>query len=272
VFAAGDTDLARRMMREHVHGIGTRFLRHTPDRLLPQSLAFHPDTFAQPDRALAELAGVIGQLVFPHQTSEWTAYPQPVPTASDAMRLKDRIVSGVLERTRPATVLDIGTNRGLHAGMAVATGAQVLAADIDEACLDDVHRRATQEGAPLHAVYLDVVWPLGNGGPFGTMADAHARMRCEEVLCMALIHHVCVRQQFSPAAFIDGVVAFTAAGLVLEFVPGDDVHVAQWPHLPPAGYAVDAVHDALLARFARVQRVPSDPAPRVIFVCEGRRS
>lgn len=270
LFAEGDTEQARRLTREHVRGVGTWFLENRREVLLRPDAIGRGD-FSDPARALEELERQIEELAFPHQGSEWTAYPQPLPTSPESLRLKDRIVADYLARATPATVLDLGTNRGLHAGMAVARGADVLAADIDEGCLDDVHRRALQARASLHAVYLDLVWPQGSGGAFGTMPSAQERLRCDAVLCMAVMHHVCVRQQFSPEAFIDGVTAFSGRDLVLEFVPHDDVHVAQWPQRPPAGYAADAVQASLLARFRRVVRVASEPEPRIVFICEGRR-
>lgn len=272
LFAQGDTALARRVMREHVMGVGTWLIGHRPAALLAQPDALATMTWAEPARALDALVDHIAALSFPHQHSEWTAYPQPTSGDATQLRLKDRIVAETLARVRPATLLDIGTNRGLHAFMATAHGANVLAGDIDEACVDDVHRHATGTGAALHAIHLDVVWPLGSGGTFGGMAAATERLRCDAVLCMALIHHVCVKQQFAPEAFIDGVAAFTRDALVLEFVPAEDVHVRLWPQAPPAGYTTDRVQSVLQQRFAHVERVMSEPDPRCLFLCEGRRA
>jgi hypothetical protein len=147
----------------------------------------------------------------------------------------------------------------------------VIAADIDETCLDHVYANARSLGMPVQAVYLDIVWPLGSGGAFNTMRAAPDRLRCDLVLALALAHHVCVRRRFDPDAFVGAVASYSASAAVLEFVPEEDWHVQQWGLPPLAGYTADAFARACGRRFERVQRIASDPAPREYFVCEGRR-
>ena len=113
--------------------------------------------------------------------------------------------------------------------------------------------------------------PAGAGGAFQTIAPATHRLRCDLVLALALVHHVCLRWQFPPAAFARGVAAFTRHAAIIEFVPADDLHVAQWGATIPPDYSLDGMHDALARLFHRVERIASAPLPRHIFVCEGKR-
>lgn len=270
LFKAGRTALARALMREHVIGVGNWLIDHDPAALGLGTLSERLPGPHAPEATFGALRQLIEDLSFPVEAGEWTAYPQPVSCSGDSLRTKDRLVEALLSVRQSASVMDLGTNHGLHAFMSETRGALVLACDIDEACLNDVYVRARQANARILPLYVDVVWPLGTGGAFATIASAHDRLRCDLVLALALVHHVCMRQRFDPDAFVAGLAAFAHHAAIVEFVPADDWHVAQWGLVPPAGYSIDEFHTSLARRFDRVVRVPSDPSPRVFFVCEGK--
>ena len=79
-----------------------------------------------------------------------------------------------------------------------------------------------------------------------------------------------MRWQFPTSSFARGVAAFTRDAAIVEFIPDDDAHVAQWQLPRPPGYTAEGMQAALEALFARVTRLPSEPAPRCLFVCEGK--
>jgi hypothetical protein len=272
VFARGQGGLARAMLREHLAGVGLWLIDHAPEALLPDSPGAARLQGRDPLETFAGLTEIVQGLVFPHASSEWTGYAQPANTAApDELRTKDRLVGSLLERLPFGTAIDLGANRGLHAWMCAAKGASVLACDIDETCLDDMFLRASRNRDAVLPLYLDVVLPGGATGAFGTIPPASERLRCDLVLALALVHHVCFRWQFTPEAFASGVAAFTRRAAIIEFIPADDWHVAQWGLPTPPGYSLAGMHDALGRVFDRVECIPSEPPPRHMFVCEGKR-
>lgn len=271
-FAGGETGLARALLREHLVGAGLWLIEHAPERLLPKDLTLMPQAPHEAQDTFARLHDLVSGLAFRHTPTEWTSYEQPKSTgAPGEEREKDRIVRTLLDRLAFSSAIDLGASRGLHASMCAAKGASVLACDIDETCLDDMFLRSERKGGQILPLYLDVVLPAGTGGAFQTIAAAPDRLRCDVVLALALVHHICLRWQFPPAAFTKGVAAFTRRAAIVEFVPADDWHVAQWGVPTPPGYSIDGMHDALARLFHRVERIPSEPAPRQIFMCEGKR-
>jgi len=271
LFADGRIGLARSLTREQVRGVGNWLIDHDITRLLdPEAVAFPPEPYS-PAVTFEALRRQVEDLSFPVEQGEWTSYAQPAGEGASPLRVKDAQVQAILDRLEFSTALDLGTNRGLHAFMCEARGASVLACDIDEACLNDVFTRAHARRARLTPLYLDVVWPQGSGGAFGTIQSAHDRLRCDLVLALALVHHVSLRQRFDPDALIAGIAGFSRKCALIEFIPRDDWHVAQWNAPPLSGYSLEGFHTALSRHFSRVTVVPSDPLPRQFFVCEGKR-
>ena len=271
LFAAGKAGLARALLREQVVGAGNWLFDHERNVLLgerrvrPGGDVFTPGAFER-------LAREVDDLRFPHPGGEWSTYAQPeAQSARTEWREKDRIVASVLDRLNFSTAIDLGANRGLHAFMCADRRASVLAADVDEICLDTLFRQSRSRTADVLPVYADLVWPIGSGGAFGTIPSAHDRLRCDLVLALALVHHICVRRRFDPDAFVAAVAAFTRGAALVEFIPVEDWHVQQWGLPPLAGYELELFHRSLARRFRRVTPLPSDPAPRVMFLCEDRR-
>lgn len=272
IFARGQTDLARALLREHLVGVGLWLIDHAPEKLLADDVGVMEQWPHDARDSFARLHDLLSSLAFPHTPSEWTCYAQPGSSgAPTELREKDRLVERLLDRLDFKSAIDLGANRGLHASMCAAKGASVLACDVDETCLDDMFLRAAQKGDPVLPLYVDVVLPAGAGGVFQTIAPATHRLKCDLVLALALVHHVCLRWQFPAAAFARAVAAFTRHAAIIEFVPADDWHVTQWGVTIPPGYSLEGMHDELARLFHRVDCIASDPSPRRIFVCEGRR-
>lgn len=269
LFGAGKAGLARALLREQAVGTGLWLFDHDAAALLHDYPPVPTDR-ATPRANLEQLGALVSSVAFAHPAGEWTTYGQPV--SSDGLRVKDRLVRSMLDQLPAGTVLDLGTNRGLHAFMAARTSRAVLAADIDESCLDHIYLRARHTGESVQPVYLDLVWPLGSSGAFDTYPSATERLRSDTVLALALSHHVCVRQRFDPAAFVAAVASYAKHTAAIEFVPEDDWHVRQWGLPPLAGYTPDGFEHACRSHFTDVTRVASEPSPREVFVCRGRRT
>jgi hypothetical protein len=270
LFAEGRSGLARSLCREHARGVGNWLIDHDITHLVSHpAVAFPPEPF-DPQTTFETLRRTVEELTFTAESGEWTGYAQPTSGGDEVLREKDVRIREILDRLEFSTAIDLGANRGLHAFMCAARGAAVLACDIDETSLNDAYERARKRHAQVTPLYLDLVWPQGSGGAFGTVRSAHDRLRAELVLALAIVHHISLRQRFDPEALLAGICGFTSKSAIIEFIPTDDWHVAQWnvPSLP--GYSIEGFHEALASKFASVTIVPSDPAPRQLFICEGK--
>ncbi|QJR16489.1 hypothetical protein DSM104440_03324 [Usitatibacter palustris] len=274
LFSRGRHRLARTMLREHSMGAGNELidlpaLRRWPRA--PATLSAVNDPFEQ---VVDRLADYVEQLRLPDVPGEWEKYPQPAFEGlrdMSRLRLKDRLVHQVLENDPGKTLLDIGTNGGLHALIGVALGKTALACDIEETCLNRLYLGAAHAQANVLPLYHDFLWPIGESGLFNAIPGAMSRLRCDTVLAMAITHHIALRYHVSLESIADNLHRMCRRRLIVEFVPAQDVHVATWSERFPDWYRLEVFVAALSKRFADVTVLPSDPAPRVVLVCEGAR-
>ena len=151
LFADGKTGLARNLMQELAHGAGTWLLRNCAERLvdLPQFDSLNITT-------LERLYDQIVSMKFPSDGGSWNEYM----TLSDDWREKDHQFAKQLDCIDFASVTDIGANRGIHAAICAKRGAEVLACDIEEACLNSLFDASAEQNLSLTPIFLDIVRPL----------------------------------------------------------------------------------------------------------------
>jgi len=182
---------------------------------------------------------------------------------------KHRAVHQLLRQYRPATVLDIGANRGWYAMLAATNGSQVAAYDNDEVCVNQLFTDARAAGLavqPLVMSYLNPA-PRHGIGPGVTLAAAE-RLQSDLVLGLALVHHMVFKMHLNFDQIAAGLAAYTKRTLVVEFPPKDDIHVSQWMSPRYAWYEVEHFTAALRRHFRTINTVPSHPTPRILLVCE----
>jgi hypothetical protein len=275
-FTLGRHRIARAMLREHFVGVGNEVMEFPAVRRLPSV----PGRIAENagnrplDRVLDELAAHVASMELPEVNGEWAAYPQPTfdgLSALHRLRLKDRIVHDVLAHDEGSSVLDIGTNNGLHAEIAAAHGKRVIACDVEESCLNRLFLRVEGTGADVLPLYHDFLWPIGDSGLLNAIPSSVDRLRCDTVLAMALTHHLALRQGVSLEAIARGIHGLARRRAVVEFVPFEDEHVTRWSLERPPGYSVEGFIAAMRPYFESFAVVPSEPAPRVVIVFDGAR-
>lgn len=272
-FASGRPRIARAMLREHFYGVGNELVALPEFAACPEAL----HAIAAPDAALPlvdrleALLGYVAGLALETLRGEWADYAQPAfdaLTDLSSLREKDRLVYQLLKDDPGQTLLDIGTNRGLHAEMAAALGKRVIACDIEESCLNALFQRVRRSGADILPLYHDVLWPLGTSGLFNGIPGAEQRLRCDTVLVMAVTHHLAFKQHVSFEAMARGIAALTRRRAIVEFVPAEDEHVALWSPERLPWYRLDHFIQAMLGHFHDYRILPSAPAPRVVVVLD----
>jgi SAM-dependent methyltransferase len=204
---------------------------------------------------------------------------------------KQHGVHRALTTIRPASVLDLGSNTGWFSMLAAKLGSKVVAVDLDEASIDRLFADARREQADILPLVANLVRPLpemrakvfagepslsliGDGAPVVSAPDA--RLRCEMVMALAIVHHLALGQShpFDEIANILGRLA--TKYLCVEFVDLNDPMITSDPGFFPAysasresfsWYSKENFVTALGFQFDRIEEIPSHPETRTLLLC-----
>jgi hypothetical protein len=182
---------------------------------------------------------------------------------------KHHAVDALLTECAPATVLDVGSNSGWFAQLASRKGAQVVAFDSDEGCVDELYRAARSDRQPILPLVMSFANPTpGYGVNNGFSSAATERFQCDLVLALAITHHLVFRVGLRFDQMAAGLAALTRRTLAVEFVPRDDEYVRRWDSARHDWYEQQNFIASLSRYFSRITVRPSHPAPRTLIVCE----
>jgi hypothetical protein len=207
------------------------------------------------------------------RTPDWDYYRDlfafPSFTDTSEWSPKQHGVANALDMTTPASIIDIGSNRGWYAQLAASRGATVIALDRDDNLVSLLYRDAKQNGFPLQALVMDIVWPTPTQGLLGMWTCAVDRLKCDMVMALALIHHLVHFEGMRFEQVVDGLSRFTTRWLLIEFVPYEDPNLDGWPGLSRQGwYTLDNFLTALKEGYNVVWVTASDPPQRTLILAE----
>lgn len=276
LFSLGQAHLARAMLREHQVGVGNFIIDLPMTRRVPEEpfLIFQKYSPAPSAQAFEDLMEYVARLALPRVEGEWIAYEQPRFNGLadlENIREKDRIVQRLVSSDPCSTVLDMGCNHGLHSEICAELGKRVVAADIEETCINELFVRTKQSKRSILPLYVDMLWPIGDSGFMNTIASAHHRLACDTCLAMALVHHLAFKHFASFESIARSISRFTWHRAIVEFVPREDWHVAQWAPERLPWYSAENFIAAMLEYFTHYTIIPSEPAPRQIMMFEGKK-
>jgi hypothetical protein len=123
---------------------------------------------------------------------------------------------------------------------------------------------------PVAFLLNDLVAPVeASGLSHNPFLPFHQRIASDGVLCLALIHHLCLGHYRLSFAHFAGILArVTRRYLLLEFVPPDDPHLldnyADSPRL--GGYSAGAARESLAKYFRFEKSTPSFPEGRELWL------
>jgi SAM-dependent methyltransferase len=281
LMAAGQAPLARTMFLDVANRPAAR-------TIVPMVLSRAPSvallTFIVYDRMLrktawradkaffARLRRAIEAIPVKAAVTEWTGYEGVdklyTHEAPDQWNAKIRNVHKLLAQLEPATALDIGCNRGWFSELAAKQGAQVVAGDVDEPSLNAVYQHARASRTSVLPVILDLCATTPAHGVAQAYPAMHERLRAEFVLNLAVTHHLVFKRSMDFDAIARQLAGFTKKWLLVEFVPGGDVHVKPWLTEQHGWYTQENFSAALRRHFARIEVFESTPAPRILLLCE----
>lgn len=156
----------------------------------------------------------------------WRDYYEGSSYSADALDQKRGIVSGYLDRVRPAVAWDLGGNVGLFSRVASEKGILTISFDVDPECVEQNYLESVRKGeSHILPLLLDLTNPSpGIGWQHEERMSLMDRGPADAVLCLALIHHLAISNNLpldKVAEFLNG----TGKSLIIEFVPKSDQQV-----------------------------------------------
>jgi SAM-dependent methyltransferase len=202
----------------------------------------------------------------------WTTYVDTHTYDDEGVKAKEAFVREVLADHRPGVVLDLGTNTGQYARLARATGARVVAVDVSPACVDAVYRQAAGD-KDLSPLVADLTRPTpAIGWRLLERRGLLDRLGVDDVLALALIHHLRITGGIPLAEVVDLLTSLAPAG-VIEWIGRDDPMVKRLLALRPDVYDdyTEEAFERLLSARGRITRSVAVPgAPRALYAFERR--
>lgn len=204
---------------------------------------------------------------------------------------KQRTVRNIILNDKPKSVLDIGCNTGWFSILAAKLGCQVVATDVDEACVDILYQNAARENLAILPLVIDIMnltddkFPLNFSnqpslssfqGEYPIVKSTKSRLKCEMVLFLALIHHLCLGKGLFFSQIIQLLNSLTDKYLVIEYVSIEDELIRVNPTFFPEyskspekfnWYSLDNLVNELKKNFVRLDIKDSESKYRKIIIC-----
>jgi 2-polyprenyl-3-methyl-5-hydroxy-6-metoxy-1,4-benzoquinol methylase len=183
-------------------------------------------------KRLARLRKQINHAAGGENASEWSKYNQSASHYQPAdVEAKQAFVRGVLERLKPATVLDIGANTGTYSLMAAEAGAKVVALDSDTAALEVLFSSAMKQEKQVTALVANIARPTPAAGWRNreqlSLLDRLSG-KFDLVLMLAVIHHLILCEQAPLSHIAELAAELTKRWLLVEWVPPSDPMYQEW--------------------------------------------
>lgn len=182
---------------------------------------------------------------------------------------KQRIVSQILERINPRSVLDIACNRGWFSMLAASKGCEVVAFDNDEHCISQLYLDAKKQNMKILPLVMDVLNPTpAFGWNAHQFPSAIERFRCEIVFAFALVHHLVFKQWQNFDRISETLSAFSKKWVLVEFpLPEDDKVKEMWTDRCN-WYNIENFIKSIKVNFDVEEIFDSYPVTRKLILCQ----
>ena len=204
--------------------------------------------------------------------TEWTDYyiddfPAFVPSGD--WGFKRNTVYEVLTRLRPESVIDIGSNRGWYSQLAASLGASVVSLELVESSVDLLFQDALLKGYSILPLVMSIKSPSAGYGLCNRwLLPASERLNGDLVLCLALTHHLALREHLNFQQIAAALRQFCKRWLLVEFVPREDHWCREmWSDSFPE-YTSENFARGLGTQFRSVEMLGAAPDSRQLFLCE----
>lgn len=223
-----------------------------------------------PASIVQRLRRSVEDLSYPKSATKWGNYykePEPVDLKNYS-NLKQENVRKTIDKLKPRTILDAACNQGWFARLGSIHGARVIGFDLDEVAVNKAFDVCHDTGANVQPLVMDFANPspalgiLNQGFP-----NAIQRFRSEMVLALAIVHHLVFSANLRFEQIVFTLEAMTEKWLLIEFIPGEDIHVSKWKKPIPEWYNLENFKKVLGSSFESIEILESEPSPRVFLLC-----
>jgi 2-polyprenyl-3-methyl-5-hydroxy-6-metoxy-1,4-benzoquinol methylase len=157
--------------------------------------------------------------------SVWSDYMATHSYSEPAFAAKEQFVDTLLREFQPARVLDVGANTGHFSALAARTGAEVVALDIDPACVGTIWRQARAGKLNILPLTVDLSRPSPAVGWWNSECPSfldRAIGAFDGVLMLAVIHHLLVTERIPLEEILRLASELTTSLLIVEFIAPED--------------------------------------------------
>jgi len=187
----------------------------------------------------------------------------------DSLLHKEKVLTEILDKCRPGSLLDMGGNTGRFSVLAAKRGISVIATDKYENCVNQIYRAAKNEGLNITPLVMDFINPTPSFGWCSKQfPSATSRIKCDMVLGLALIHHLVFKQWQDLPRIMETFAAFSNKWAVVEFIPVDDEFIRSCWEDRFSFYTLDNLVNAAKVYFADISIHESSPQGRKLLLCE----
>ena len=176
------------------------------------------------DAQLASLQRLVERLRWEPARSTWSDYAGRSHYTDEDLRVKEGFVERVVSKLTAPKVLDIGTNDGRFAELAVEAGARsVIAVDSDPLVVDRLYRRLHDAGSEaILPLVVDMVDPsAARGWRSQERPTFVSRVEPDLVLCLAVVHHLALTHTVPFDLIVEQLADF-GCPVVVELPHADD--------------------------------------------------
>ena len=175
------------------------------------------------DATLSKLEKLVRALEWKHGETAWTGYGEVNTYDEGSAARKAAFVREAAARRPAALAWDVGTNDGTYARVAAESAELVIAFDADHATVDALYRALREEArTDILPLVMSVTDPSPDLGWRGReRASLERRGTPELVLCLAVVHHVCITGNVPVREFVAWLRELDAT-VVIEFPDRSD--------------------------------------------------
>jgi hypothetical protein len=195
---------------------------------------------------------------------------------------KDEAVVTCLKKIKPSSVIDIGANTGKYSLIAADKAKVVYAIEEDESCADVLFQNTKKTKSSIITIikrFEDFDQPVfANGSLYGLKRNPllffplTARLQSELVLCLGLIHHLCLGRGLSFQKISKTLGKICQKYVLAEFVDYNDKLIQNEISFFPAyhqkiqAYSKAKFLNSLKPAFKLIKTFPSDSPTRTLFL------
>lgn len=157
------------------------------------------------------------------RASEWQSYTNTCTYEPSATAHKRSVIENWLKEIKPDLTLDVGCNTGEYSLAATVDSREVISADTDVGCVEQLHVRAGLQSLRLTAVVLDISTPTPAFGHLNRERRSFFdRVSPDCVLALALTHHLRISSNLDAGSQARLFASLSRRFVIAEFVPRDD--------------------------------------------------